>query len=265
MDNAALSGNKFEITTKAATTAGLYSLRCSFDSDAQKYQTSNNFTFYNKAGITLSSITPNETEANKGAFNVTITGSGFVDTGFLKCLTDKKKAFPATFISSTQVRCAIPNQVKSAAVKIAPQFGQQDTTLIAGGLALSIFVYSPYPTDAKFTNNLQAIALTMNKPAKHSGKNCTGIFSSANLTAFGSRAKCILRTPTKMFIALRGKPTLSPGHVLLFQQGSLDAKFEAVTKKKTGTASLTVTGPAKKVIPKARLSGPSKVGKTINK
>lgn len=261
LSNADITGNNFQIETKTVSSPGLYYLRCSFDSDAQKYQASTNFTFYNKTTITLSSVSPNEREADQGAFNVTITGSGFVDTGFIKCLTNKKISFPAIFVSTTEIKCIFPNLKKSVALKIAPQFGALDTVLPAGALEFNLFVYSPYPKAAKFANNLQAIIVTMNRKAQHKGRDCKGIFNSTILSTFGAKAQCILRTPLKMFITLRGKPTVGVNSDLVFLQGSLSVKFEEVTKKKNGSISLKIAAPSVAVVPKARMSGPSRVGK----
>lgn len=252
--------NKRFVISTVNITVGTHRLRCQLDSLSTDYYTLNNFTFYDSSTISYSSITPNEIEANTGPINATIAGSGFPDTGYVRCISNTKFSSPALYIDSSTVKCLFPNLPKSANLKVAVSFGEGDNTVDSTAPTFEFYATSPYPTAISFSQNLQALIVTMNKPTAHSGHSCTGVFSAASVSSFGSRAKCRLRTPLKMFVSLLGRPTIAPSESVTFNNGSLDAKFENAVKNASGTLSLVVQGPPSAIVPTARLSGPNKVG-----
>ncbi|KAK3742747.1 hypothetical protein QZH41_018953, partial [Actinostola sp. cb2023] len=246
--------NSVEIT-------GRYSLRCKFDSLDTYYATQNNFTFYNRSTIVISSVTPNETEADTGPVNITIAGSGFPDTGHVRCITNVGFKFPAIYVDSTTVICLVGNQKKSKNLKLFPQFGSNDNYINPQVPDFQFYARSPHLVSIAFTQNLQALIATLNKPSKHVGESCNGIFSSLSVAKFGTQTKCILRTPQRLFITLSGNPTIAPDDNITCNDGSLTRLLEDVTKRASGTRTLTVQGPPNPVIPTARLSGPNYIGK----
>ncbi|XP_032231194.2 uncharacterized protein LOC5506859 isoform X1 [Nematostella vectensis] len=246
--------------TMSAIEAGVYQVKCRFDGAATDYFTTTNFTAYDKSAMTISSITPARVIANSGALTVNITGTGFVDTGYIRCVSDVGFSSPATFISSTDVQCSFPNRQKSKAMKVSVSMGQQDTEILGNRFAnFEFYVQGPMPVSAAFTNNLQAILVTMSKPSvSSSGEACTPLFTDTS--SFGTQAKCVFRTPLKMFILLRGSPSLTPGNVIQFNASTLTVLREDVTVASTAITNLTVSGPAKTPPLSAILSGPNKVG-----
>lgn len=257
-----IRNKRFTIST-VNIPAGTYQLQCQLDSLAAVYNTLNNFTFYDSSSISYTSITPNEVEANTAPVNVTIAGSGFPDTGYVRCISNLKFSSPAVYVDSTTVKCLFPRVPKSVNLKVAVSFGEGDNTVPASAPTFQFYATSPFPTAISFAQNLQALVVTMNKPTEHRGKSCAGIFSAASVSSFGTRAKCKLRTPLKMFIALLGRPSIAPGDSVTFNNGSVTAKFENAVKNANGTINLVVQGPPSPIVPTAQLSGPNKVGKHL--
>lgn len=259
MTDVVLAKKEISFKIPPSVPVGTYTLRCKFDSLETFYDSQNNFTLYSRTSIKVNSISPNESEADTAPVNVTITGTGFPNTGYIRCITDVDFNFPAILIDDTRVVCLVGKLKKSRKFKLYPQFGAADLYINPTAPQFGMYVWSPHPVSATFTQNLQSLLLVMNKPAKHDSESCVGLFTDTS--KFGSDSACILNTPQSLYIDLIGKPTIAPGDSISFVEGKLSRMFEDYTKPKTGTKPLTVQKPPKDVVPVAVLAGPNKVGK----
>ena len=127
------------------------------------------------------------------------------------------------------------------------------------------YAEAPAPKSVIFSNSLQALIVTMNydaKPLVKGTEDCASFFHDT--TQFGTRSRCVMRTPWIMLIqlrgALRGAPTIAPNDQISFINGSLVRRFESVTQNSTGLLNLTVGQPAKSATLIAEMDGPQFIG-----
>lgn len=259
MIDVSFADNVVSAKIPSSAPVGKFSLSLQFNSAGQHYNTENNFTLYNRSAITFQSLIPEEKEANSGPCNVTIKGDGFPDTGYTRCITDVGLTFPAKYINSTSIVCFLSNIKRSMKFKLVPQFGATDTHISPSSLSFTLFVMSPYPLSANFSQNLQMITLVMNAPAEYDSTSCAGLFT--DVSKFGSYSVCTFNRPTLLIISLRGNPTIAPGDEVHFKDGTLKRRFEKYTKPMSpNNRTLVVNGPPKTVKPVAQMSGPNTVG-----
>lgn len=245
---------------------GTYSILCTFSNSLNIETEDIVFTVYNRSSISLSSISPSEAEKGSPTFNVTITGSGFVDTGYLACVRagTSRKVGPGSFVSSTEAACTFSTTDKSDLFNVSLAFGENDPP-VDSGVEFSLYAEQPEPVSIRFDNNPSKMLLTLDRRAKLKTANpdfsCADFFEQETLAKFTSDTKCALRTGKRMVIKLIGAgATIAPGDTVFFKNGSLATRREKNTKFVSGNTSLTVGSPPNPPVPKVVILGQPKIG-----
>ena len=259
--------------TSPSVPAGQYNIKCQFDNLGVWVQVQNNtFTAYNRSAILLSSIAPNETRVGSfvSFFNASITGSGFVDTGFLKCVLspmsvsegEGRRMVPAFIISSTEVLCSLSSREKSSLLEISLLFGQDDLPAIST-VKFLYYAAQPEALSIQFRRNPRQLLLTLDKPAKIKKEQCTcaDIFDGSAVGKFGTGCRCFLETVTKLIIILGNGATILPNQNLNFTNGSFLTLSQEQTKIIPGFTTLELQPPSNPPKPRVTLFGQNTIGK----
>lgn len=247
--------------------AGTYSIVCAFTNSLNIETQDTEFTVYNRSSISMTGISPSEAEIGSPAFNVTISGTGFVDTGYLACLRagTTSKVGQCYFVSSTEVTCTFGTTAKSALFNVSLAFGQNDPS-VDSRVEFSFYAEQPEALSIRFQDNPSKMLLTLDRPAKLKTANtdfsCSDFFDQATLAKFtSSGTRCVLRTSKKMLIKLIGSgATIAPGNTVIFKNGSLVAEGERNTKFVSGNTSLTVGSSPNPPVPEITILGQNKIG-----
>lgn len=248
-----------QITSPRIVT-GLYNLWCSFGSE-DTYMVEEPFLVYNKSTITYTSISPDSIDINT-AVTAIITGSGFVNTSDIACVSQYDRVFEAEFVSSTRVSCSIPATRNSVRLALGVSFSRGDRKVVRNGLNFTIYANASHPSNARFLNTLQGIEVNFDVPTKPkiSSVACSTFFPANNVSLLGSMAECRFLTQRKMVIKLRGRPTILPRQTLTFKLRSVVQVKQLVTKEPQMYQDLLVRSPKQRVVPKARVTGTSVLG-----
>lgn len=246
--------------------AGTYSILCTFSNNLVIETEKAVFTVYNRSAISQSSISPSEAEIKSESFNVTITGTGFVDTGYVACVKvgSSVKLGLGSFVSATEATCLFPSTAKSSLFNVSLVFGENDPP-VDSSVEFSFYAVQPQALSVRFENNPSKLLLSFDKPAEYITENpdfgCSDFFDQATLAKFASDAKCVLRTSKKMIIKLIGSSaTIVPGNTINFKNGSVAARGEANTKFVSGNTTLTVGSPPNPPVPVIEIFAPSSIG-----
>lgn len=235
--------------------AGTYSILCTFSNNLVIETEEAVFTVYNRSAISLSRISPSEAEIKSASFNVTISGTGFVDTGYVACVKvgSSAKLGLGSFVSATKATCLFPSTAKSALFNVSLVFGENDPA-VDSSVEFSFYAVQPQALSIRFEDFLSELLLSLDKPAqfltKHPDLGCSDFFDQATLDKFTSDTECTLRTSKEMIIKLIGRgATIAPGDTINFKNGSLAARGEANTKFVSGNTTLTVGSPPNPPVP----------------
>ena len=242
---------------------GKYTIKCQFDSENVLRSVEESFLVYNKSAIIYTSISPDATDIDT-AETIVITGSGFVNTSDIACVSRDGRVFEAEFANSTRVSCSIPAAKYSVRLVLGVSLSRGDRKLGKNDVNFTIYANASIPTSARFLNNLLGIVVNFNVPTKPKVRSvsCSAFFASSNLSLFGSRPKCFFPSSIKMIIILRGRPTIVPNDTVAFRLGSVTRGIQKVTRKPTEMYKDLVIGPPTiTVIPVARLTGTRNLGK----
>ena len=261
------TSNKNTLTVTAPSTlpTGVYTVLCSFSGNIKIESETAVFTVYNSSVISLSSISPSETEiSDSGAtINMTITGTNFVDTGYVACVREEgAKLATGVFVSSTEVYCPITTFKKSALFNVSLQFGKNDPA-VDSSVEFSFYTTQPSAASLAFDSNPTKLLLSLDKKAKLKSDNpqCSDFFDQGTIALFAGDSKCKLVRPKTMLILLvGGGATIKPGDSVNFTNGSLAALGEANTKFVAGTTELTVQSPQNPVVPEVEIQGAEFIG-----
>ena len=246
--------------------AGTYSILCTFSNNLVIETEEAVFTVYNRSTISLSSISPSEAETKSASFNVTITGTGFVDTGYIACVKvgSSAKLGLGSFVSATEATCLFRTNAKSALFNVSLVFGENDPA-VDSSVEFSFYAVQPQALSVRFQKNPSKLLLTFDKPAEYRREDpdlgCSDFFDQATLDKFTRDTKCALRTSKKMIIRLIGPgATIAPGNTIIFKNGSLAARGEANTKFVSGNTTLTVGSPPNPPVPVIKITAPTIIG-----
>ena len=244
---------------------GYHNITCTFDSEDVWYNVEEKILIYNKTAITFTSINPEYIDINT-ATTAVITGTGFVNSSDITCLSRDGLIFKAEFVDSTSVSCTIPATKKSVRLELGVSFSRGDRQLRDNFLNFSIYANASYPVSARFLNSLQGIIIMFDvaiKP-KIQTSDCLKFFSSDNVISFGTSSKCAFPTIDKMIITLRGRPNITVNNTLNFKLNSITQRNQMVTKEPNEMYKyLTVAWAKSPVVPKAKLTGSSVLGEFI--
>ena len=249
--------------------AGRYILKCTFDDDSNEYEyEKDKFFFYSKKEITISSASPNEAETSK-AVNITVTGSGFVNTSGLACVLSYSGRsvrqivkFKAEFVSNSEIVCYLSRVKLNGVFKLGILFSKvrdQDLTV-----DFSFYAVAPVPTSSRLSDDLAYIQVFFDKPAQPSSakSDCSSFFNASSVKTFGKKPKCSLPNG-KLRIVLSKGASVKVADKIAFLTKSVNRKFVRVTKHMSGKdeIDLRVKGPKKNLTLNAELSGSTSVGK----
>jgi hypothetical protein len=239
--SAALSADKkaVEITTGDQTSnlGGATSKDLAFSCTATKTGASNSGAlsaakdvfFYNEAGIGLTSVSPSEVATTSTAQNLTITGSGFVNSTYLKCIVKKKGgnvAVDAVYVGATTIQCnGVPGSMKSEAYEISVDTCGTNQFDDSKKLTFTYTKAMPTIKSAKFLT-CSTLMVSFNGPVQTIAKPavCDHVFNdTANQTSLGSSYKCGMKGPFAIKVSMRGSPTFTYGSTLLINYLALKA------------------------------------------
>lgn len=240
-----------------ALKSGIYNVSCVFDSQDIWYSVEETYLVYNKSNITYTSINPEYTHIDDPEM-AEITGSGFVNTSDIACVTRDGRVFQAKFEDSTRVLCSIPSIKDSVRLSLGISFSRGDRRIGDNTLNFTIYANAPNPTSAKFLDSLRGILVRYDVPTKSKTPttDCSAFFASSNVSSFGTRAKCVFRTPVEMLIILRGRPTIVPNDTVKFRLDLITQRNQMVIKQPTETyKDLEIGQPTNPVVPTAKLTG----------
>ena len=240
-----------------------HTILCRFDSEVVSHPVEETFLVYNKSAITYTSVSPDSTDINM-AETAVIMGSGFVNTSDIACVSRDGRVFEAEFESSTRVSCSIPATKNSVKLLLGVSFSRGDRTLGGNNVNFTIYANASNPISARFLNSLRGVVVYLDVPTKPKVRSvaCSRFFPSSNVSLFGSKSKCVFVTSVKMIIKLRGRPTLVPNDKLTFMLRSITQRNQKVTKEPAEMyKDLVIDPPRIPVIPTAKLSGTSLLGK----
>ena len=216
----------FTIVTKRATIAGRYKLKCRL-SNTLTVEGPLVFMFYEKAA--LASLKPDKIQVNK-AVNVTVKGTGFQDTGELRCIgtfKDKHRKmqtqyFPAEYESSTTIKCVLPPCKTSRIFGLGVLFSkrQADTSLTK---RFVVFENPPKALKAQFSKNRKKVIITFDKNVQpnHRSKSCDTFFKPESLLRFGKTSSCVIRNGNELQVTLSRNANLTSGDRVVLKSRSV--------------------------------------------
>lgn len=257
------NGRVIEFSTPSLA-SGYYNITCTFDSNVS-YTVEETFLVYNKSSITYTSINPHFIDINT-AETAIITGSGFVNTSDIACVSRYRHVFKAKFVSSTSVSCSVPPTKNSVKISLAVSFSRGDREIGEGALNFTIYANESKPVSAKFLNNLKVIEISFNLPTKsrEAAVPCSAFFSQGNASSFGTRSKCFFGNSRQMIIQLQDGPSIVPSDTLQFRLNSITRRYQKVTKEPRETYyDLVVAPPDVPVMPVAKVGGVEVLGECL--
>lgn len=261
-----LTSNIIKVTAPTELPAGTYSILCTFSNNVVIETEKAVFKVYNRSAISLSSISPSEAEIKSASFNVTITGTGFVNTGYVACVKvgSSAKLGLGSFVSATEATCLFPTTAKSSLFNVSLVFGENDPA-VDSSVEFSFYAVQPQAVSIRFGRNPSKLLLFFDKPAAFITKDpdlgCSDFFDQATLNKFARDTECTLGTSKKMVIKFIGfTATIEPGNTIIFKNGSLAAQGEANTKFVTGNTTLTVGSPPNPPVPGIKIHAPPQIG-----
>ena len=181
-------------------------------------------------------------------FNVTINGTGFVDTGYLKCV-DKSNDLIADgfYVSETEVKCLIPKFMESNNLVLSLSLSESESESITG-VTLKVYVNAPAPESAIIEDNLLEIAITFSAAAEANSQadivnSSLYIDSAKSSCSLGEEDECYFENDRKLIIPFAYDSNCATGDTIAFKKDSVVAFEEKVTKKGSGVETLTIRGP----------------------
>lgn len=258
--------NTLTVTAPSNLPSGIYTVLCSFVGNVEiESKAAAAFTVYNSSVISLSSVSPNEAEISDSGVkvNLSITGTNFVDTGYVACVREGgAKLATGVFVSSTEVYCLITTFRKSALFNVTLQFGKNDPA-VDSSVEFSFFAIQPSAVSLAFDSNPIKLLLSLDKKAKHKSDNpqCSDFFDQGTIALFATDSKCkLVRPKTLQILLVGGGATITPGDSVNFTNGSLAALGEDNTRFVVGTTELSVQSPQNPVVPQVEIQGPKFIG-----
>lgn len=228
-----LSRKKVALKTPAGMTAGEYLLECLFDDAVNEVAyTKEKIIVYDQPAI--SEISPNETAVNT-EINVTIAGSGFVNSSSLMCVLvpDKGKKlekFKAIFVNSATIICLLPRSSRAKHSKVSVLFAPgAENEKLARAIATKFSFYNrvPEPLKCEFSASTRFIFLFFDKPIDCNGK-CERFIKGTALNKLTKDSKCHCQNK-KLIIQLQNS-RLRPGDEMKLYLRNFQRKGSRYTK-----------------------------------
>eukprot|EP00795_Rhopilema_esculentum_P001635 gene1635-16101_t len=242
---------------------GDYKVRCTFPAQDRVPQftddSKNSIYIYSKSGISYAGRRPVEHEVGF-PFDLTITGSGFFNSSYLKCITQDGRHLNATFVSSTTVKCHIPAIRRSINLSLTLSWSPVDRVFNkAKHVNVSLFSYAANITSAKFQDNLGFIDIILDRASKpvDISSTCSSFFS--DISTLGTGAICKFSGLRRFTIKLGRQATIKPNDTLIFKSASIKDFHGDVTKYTVATQSVFIASPVNVVYPEAVLTTSSEV------
>lgn len=223
---------KVALKTRTDMAAGKYSVKCSFD-DAINKKTYTKEKIHVLDQPTISDISPNETAVNTET-NVTITGSGFVNSSALMCVLcpekeKKVERFKAIFINATTIICQLRPAPRAKHSKISLLFASGAVNeKLARAIAMKFSFYDrvPEPLKCEFSASFRFIFVYFNKPVDCNGE-CESFIKGTALNKLTKKSKC--RCQRNMMIILQENSKLRPGDEMKLALGNFQSNRSPYT------------------------------------
>ncbi|KAL9974072.1 hypothetical protein ACROYT_G011071 [Oculina patagonica] len=239
-----LSRKKAALKTPAGMTAGEYLLECLFDDAVNKVAyTKEKIHVYDQPII--NEISPNETAVNT-EINVTITGSGFINSSSLMCVLvpDKERkveTFKAIFVNSATIICLLRRSSRAKHSKISVLFAPgSENEKLARAIATKFSFYDPVPVPLRceFSTSARFIFVIFNKSVDCNGK-CERFIKGSALNKLTKDSKCRCQNK-KLFIQLQNS-RLRPGDEMELFLRNFQSQRSSYTKHVSAEEDHTLT------------------------
>lgn len=211
-------------------------------------------------------VSPNETQVNTSS-NVTVTGSGFVNTSTLQCIfiTDRGEIlkFKATYVNETTIICLVKFNERSQHGSISVLFNTK-AKKYARVMAkwFSFYDLVPEPTKCEFSETRRYLLVVFNKEIECGNgrwKNCSSFFSAAALSKLTQKSRCLCRED-KLLVQIAPDSRLRPGATVVVLLRTINRKSSGYTKH-SSSEEIRLNVSAKPVEFTVKLSAPEEVGK----
>jgi len=250
--------------TAADLAVGKYNISCDLTGEAKLYaKTKVHIIKYSSAVISGLVKAEDAIESGAAKQDITVTGTGFPDTGYVKCVMQKggKNAGTLTGVygSATSVTCKdFPKQKKSVAVTLALRFCKDDTSMTPTSATFTWTAALPTIKRANFTNCKQAvIEFTDRVEPVTAGCDVSKYFKDVSKlsTAVCSWSAKILRISLK-------SASLVAEDTLIFKNDQIQVPRAAKTiVANAESPAFAVNKPANRAAPKIRMRGATTIGK----
>ena len=250
---------------------GKHALKCFLDDSPNQIEYKEKILVYSKPRIL--EVTPNETLINS-APNVTLTGTGFVNTSTLVCIfflaNGRLVKLKTAFVSPTTISCSLMSHLPAQHGKMSVLFDPKaEKQAKAMAKRFSIYDVVPEPTKCVFSEERNYLYVIFNRPVdcgnNKEWKSCSGFFKAAALSKLSAarKSRCRCREG-KLLVQLPPDSSLRPGDKVGFLLRFIRRQRSGYTKHNSSEErELNVEDSANAVEFTVKLSAPEKVGMYI--
>ena len=265
--------------TKATTTDLLFELTVSIANEPQSNSVI--FRYYDDAMVTVSEITPADTEVGQ-ITNVSYHGNNFDDTGSSVCflyLTEScgietnsgedPLIIPVNYISENEVVCIFPAATAPCEVTVQlSQDGQMSGVVISVSDLVFTYRYSPPAVEqVRFSRDLSDLLVQFDRPvelvASSDGgtPDCNEVFSLASLTLLGDGASCYWQSSQQdvLGVNLPSSAAINIHSSLLFQPQVLVTRGQEFSYSVSDSENFPVDPTLDYITPVAIVDGPRSI------
>lgn len=231
--------------------------------------------------INLNTISPVEWGLNS-EITITFLGEGFLNSSsssaclvynihmcYDPTLSPSSPGYisiPSTFVSSSEVRCVLPQATVPCRVTVRLSFDGQESGRVESESTNFIFTYrstAPGVVDVYFSNDLSSLFIQFDRPAETTGPSlnpsCVDVFDEATFNLIGgSLAMCSWTNSRQdsVTITLPTNAEVKTGSSFTFKNGAIQTRR---TPYSFSITDLTVTVNPNSTHPVAVISGPSSI------
>ena len=252
--------SELTVTTPSNLSAGLYNITCLFGDTS--VIASEKLTVLNFDNINITSISPKITKVNTNV-DLTLTGTGFVNTSDLACLYGRDhKNLKVTFVSNTKIHCILPTSFTAKTMEtyvylsFIPYHRSNNKFLVS----VKHYIGDDVPSmiSATFTHSLSGVDINFDSAGKlESSVTCADLFPY-NHTSFGNEPICKFSSKI-LRIRMKGNSNLTLG-ILVLNARKIQARgVETIYSQ--DEQSVNLERPVKSSKPEVWISGSQSVGK----
>jgi len=249
--------------------AGNYSVQCTIGGNVKV--ASSDLFIVDPSSMTVSSLSSDVVYHSQSEI-ITVTGTGFLNTGQLACLFVKKdsdgswkkhgKELEAVYQSGTEITCHVKPITTSISGQLAVSFIKKDR---GNHLSLNATFHRSInmssTVSGAFSDSLGSLLITFSGPIdlKNKSATCQDIFPST-YTSFGSNPVCKARGNVFAIVLDGIDATFTPGNVVV-QMNELIVKRADYTIYPTTTSTVNIPVPPNAKAPNMIIVAPNMLGR----